>query len=1855
MAENQDAGLWKSYPEFEGSVALRWAGCRVFSLQTTISAVRPIVLAMSDEGLTSEPSEEPVAAPYVGISGASYRPATNYQLQPGELTSALSPLRRADANLAAIELLKALEAEQRPATETEQRILVQYAGWGGLPNAFRRPDGSVADGWSDIVRRLQDLLTHEEFTSARQSTLDAFFTPENVVRAVWRGLVASGFHGGRMLETSCGTGNFIGTAPDGTQVDAIEADAITSSIARHCYPEHHITSGRLEGTPLRDNHYILAIGNPPFSQQRLSGSAPMTELMRAAYNTHSYFIARAVEATQTGGVVAQVVSRYLMDSAAPDAVRFRDALSARCDLITAIRLPGEAFKENAGTDVITDILVLQKRPPDMTATQDAGWVRAEPWPLTYSSAGVENTFDAPVNEWFHRRPHHILGDLAGVMGRFGDGDMVIRPAPDWSDRMESLLMQMPRTLFSYANEEMSESQDDAIHVPSDVARDKAPGDLFLMPEADGWRILRMEPPYMGVRRASHVPADYFGSASGTDKAIRLLTLHATLLSVIDGQMMEHANDAALEADRARLRAQYEAFVADYGYLRSVSNAKALRGDMAYATLRGLETSYDKGVSAAVAAKSGTQARPASATPSAILSTRTQYPVQAVDVASDAMTAFSLCLSQYGKLDVAWIARALHRQDEWNEIREEIGDRMFYDFESMQWEPSSTALSGDVVTKLEQLDERMAAPPSSVDGDFFHRESLRLRAALVAVQPERIRISDISPNPGAPWIPPEIVAEFIHKIVGRNTGSTRYNEFLSKWELPNDSAYFSGNSTWGGATVSAVRLLNAVLNHVPIVITDRVYPDKTVINADKTALANDYLTKVVEEWDTWITSDTERCLAIEAVYNQRFNRHVAPHYDGSHLTLQGSSDEVTLRPTQKNFVWRTCLSRGTLADHAVGAGKTFAAIAAVMENRRLRLARKAMIVVPNHLVDQWESAYRLLYPTAKLLVATPDSMSASNRPAFLSQIASSTIDACIMPHSSFSLIPGDPDFIAAYVEDQISDLDRELMLMNEAGSPSKQTTKQMERSKKALHERLHKRLSKAAEDRASQDRGLNFGDLGVDMLVVDESHLFKNVPFQTDMKNVKGLGNPIGSRRAEDMMMKVHFLQQRNGRVLFLSGTPISNSLAEFYLLQRYFQSNELKKLGIRSFDAWAATFARVSHGFQFTLAGQFKEQSYLNQFNSLDVLRDMANQFSDVVTTKDVSRLMEEAGMGVLRLPPLSGGKTQIVVSQMTPMQRKIFGVETPDSTAEHPIYEGGSILHRLDNLPTGRPEKGSDNILVIISDMKKTALDARTINPLLPMESQGKIADCLENLKSVYHEFSSVRGTQIVFLDMSTPKSGSDAEVISLVSLSESSDPDVAEAATERLSAYTALEIDAILSRADKHTFSAYMDIRQRLIASGIPDNEIAFVHDFDTADKKQRMQQDMNAGRIRILLGSTSKLGAGSNVQERLVAVHHLDIPYRPSDIEQRNGRILRQGNLLLDLVPDFSVRIFQYVTEGSGDAGAAQIIENKQIMLNILRDSKLGSTLDDAEQNALDPAAIKAMASGNELLVEEVELSAYIKKASRLQRSIEQDNASIRYGTEQAVASLNRSMKHVANLSRLMASVDGFQARIDAHEKVVVARHNLSYANGELVIPKPSGAKSDDAPRLTKKQLESELAFVPLFRRDAELPPVDVLGEEFNDHVKRMVAAGIRANQRELMMWRNVPLQVGLIGDFVLSVTIKRSDSSDREMLMVVAIQGEGVDLTLPTQSYHESVQWDRRFRTLMTALPKEMDYARAQVQRNERDVDSYAHSIPKQFGREAELAEARCRHQDIVAALRAGCKTHAQWESVRHEKALEASAG
>ena len=1399
-----------------------------------------------------------------------------------------APLERFQHNLDAIRTLKTVEAENRTATAEEQAVLAQYVGWGGLASFFEEKNPRYAE--------LKDLLTDAEYAAARESTLTAFYTPPVVIRSIYAALRQMGFKQGNILEPSCGIGNFLGMLPEsmsGSKLYGVELDDLSGRIARQLYQRSSIAVQGFEKTAFPDNFFDVAIGNVPFGQFHVADK----RYDRLNFPIHEYFIAKSMDQVRPGGVVAFVTSSFTMDKQTASARKY---IAQRAELLGAIRLPNNAFKAAAGTEVVSDILFLQKR--DRMVDIEPEWVH-----LAESEDGIQ------MNRYFLDHPDMVLGEMKMVSGPFG-------PTPTcepYSDRsLEKLLSEAIRNIHgeitAYDREEELEGEDHSIEADPAVRN-------FSYTLVDG-KVYYRENSRMNPVEVSKT----------TESRIRgLIELRGCVRLLLEYQTEDYSEEKIKE-QQAELNALYDAFTRKYGLINSRGNAIAFDQDSAYFLLCSLE----------ILDEEKNLKRKADLFSKRTI--RSHRPAEKVDTAVEAL---ALSIGEKARVDMAYMSKLTGKDEEtlFSDLKGVIFLNPAYTGENDGHEkylPADEYLSGNVRQKLAVAQGKAEQDPQyQINAD-----------ALAQVQPTDLTASEISVRLGATWLDTEYVRRFIFETLGTPRSAqwsikVHYSGITGEWRIEGKSKD-RGNvkviSTYGTKRINAYEIIEDTLNLKDVRIFDYVYDadgrKTAVLNKKETAIAQSKQELIKDAFAEWIWKDPDRREAICKTYNILFNSNRPREYDGSHISFSGMNPEITLRKHQVNAIAHILYGGNTLLAHVVGAGKTFEMVAAAMESKRLGLCQKSLFVVPNHLTEQWATEFLQLYPAANILVATRKDFETKNRKKFCGRIATGDYDAVIIGHSQFEKIPMSVERQRAILEQQIDEI---MMGISEAKREKAEnfTIKQMMKTQKGLQAKIDK-----LNDQSRKDDVVTFEELGVDRIFIDESHYFKNLFLYTKMRNVGGIAQ-TEAQKSSDLFMKCRYLDEITGGrgIVFATGTPISNSMVELYTIQRYLQMSALEEQGLQHFDAWAANYGETVTAIELSPEGTgYRAKTRFAKFYNLPELMSVFKNVADIQTADMLKLPVPEAHYHNIALKP-------------SEYQKEIVA----------------SLAERAEKVRNREVDSSVDNMLLITNDGRKLALDQRLVNPMLPSDPNSKAAKCAENVFEIWQRTADKRSTQMIFCDLSTPK--------------------------------------------DDGTFSVYDDIHAKLLELGIPENEIAFIHNAKSEVQKKDLFGKVRSGQVRILLGSTQRMGAGTNCQQKLIALHHLDCPWRPSDLQQREGRIIRQGN------ENKEVDIYSYVTEGTFDAYLYQLVESKQKFISQIMTSKSPvRSAEDVDEQALSYAEIKALASGNPLIKEKMDLDIEVSKLKLLKSN----HLSQRYALEDAI-----SKTFPKNIAEARERISGYEADIVA----------------------------------------------------------------------------------------------------------------------------------------------------------------------------------------------------------------------------------
>ncbi|MDY6307537.1 MAG: DEAD/DEAH box helicase family protein [Oribacterium sp.] len=1444
-----------------------------------------------DRELTAEetPDDDLTIAPETDVESAEQAPeidktgAENFHITDDRL-GAGGPKEKFRRNIEAIQTLQKIEGENRVATQEEQQILSQYVGWGGLADAFDENKGN----WADEYTQLKGLLTDEEYRAARESTLNAHYTSPVIIRSIYEALGNMGFEKGNVLEPAMGVGNFFGMLPEKMQdsrLYGVELDDITGRIAKQLYPKADVRISGFEKTDFQNDFFDVAVGNVPFGNYQV----PDRAYDKLGFQIHDYFFAKTLDKVRPGGIVAFVTSKGTMDKQSP---QVRKYLAQRAELVGAVRLPNTAFKENAGTEVTSDILFFKKRDRLMDIEPD--WVH-----LSTDQNGIA------MNQYFVDHPEMIVGKMAEVSGPFG---METACVPDETRPFEEQLKDaISHINATYETVELEEGEE--------LAFDTIPAD----PNVKNYSYCVVDDKVYYRENSIMKPADV--SESMEERIKGMIGIRDCTQELITMQMEEYS-DAAITAKQQELNDRYDDFSKKFGLISTQTNKRAFNQDSSYCLLCSLEKLDDEGKFEGKAD---------------MFTKRTIKRAEVVESVDTASEALAVSLSEKAKVDLPYMAQLAGKSED--EITEELAGVIFKNPLTDRWETADEYLSGNVREKL-------AVAKNYAEN---HPEFAVNVASLERVQPKELDASEIEVRIGATWIDPHYIEDFMREtfqtpdyLFNRDVVGVQFSDITGQWNVKGKNADYGNtlvHNTFGTGRANAYKILEDSLNLKDTRIYDTVVEDgkeKRVLNKKETTLASQKQEAIREAFKDWVFRDPERRAALTAKYNELFNSTRPREYDGSHLKFPGMTPDIVLKPHQLNAVAHVLYGDNTLLAHCVGAGKTFEMTAAAMESKRLGLCHKSLFVVPNHLTEQWASDFLRLYPGANILAATKKDFEPANRKKFCSRIVTGDYDAVIIGHSQFEKIPLSTERQIAIIERQIDEIEAAIALAK-AERGERYTIKEMEKSRKSLIAKLDK-----LNDTTRKDNVVTFEQLGVDRLFVDESHNYKNLFLYTKMRNVAGIAQ-TEAQKSQDMFNKCQYLDEITGGkgVTFATGTPISNSMTELYTNMRYLQYGTLQKMGLGQFDSWAATFGETQTAIELAPEGTgYRAKTRFAKFFNLPELIALFKESADIQTPDMLKLPVPEAEYENVTLKP---------------------------SEAQKQMVE--SLAERAERVRNRMVDSSVDNMLKITNDGRKLALDQRLMNDMLPDDPNSKASVCVEKAFEIWEKTTDKKSAQLIFCDLSTPKGDG--------------------------------------------TFNVYEDIRNKLVAKGVPPEEIAFIHDANTELRKAELFAKVRSGQVRFLLGSTAKMGAGTNVQDKLIALHHLDVPWRPSDIEQQEGRILRQGNT------NPKVKIFRYVTEGTFDAYSWQLIENKQKFIGQIMTSKSPvRSCEDIDDAALTYAEVKALATGNPYIKEKMDLDIQVSKLKLMKAN----HTSQKYRLEDDIA-----QRYPKQISALKEKIEGLKADI------------------------------------------------------------------------------------------------------------------------------------------------------------------------------------------------------------------------------------
>ena len=1579
-----------------------------------------------------------------------------------KVNTGFSPKEKFRKNIEAIRTLEKIEEEKRIATPEEQKILSQYVGWGGLADAFDKSKSA----WAGEYQELKSLLSDREYASARESTLNAHYTSPVIIRSIYEALENMGFEKGNILEPAAGIGNFFGMLPEKMQdsrLYGVELDGITGRIAKQLYPKADIKISGFEKTDYPNDFFDVAVGNVPFGQYKVTDKA----YEKHNFLIHDYFFAKALDKVRPGGVVAFVTSKGTMDKKSSEVRKY---LAQRAELLGAVRLPNTAFKENAGTEVTSDILFLKKR--DRVMDLEPDWVHLS-----------ENADGIAMNDYFVQHPEMIVGEMEMISGPYG---MESTCQPDAARPFAEQLAEA----VSRIEGEIEEAKIDEL--ADDFADQSIPAD----PDVKNYSYALVDDKVYYRENSMMKPACMKDSMLERIKG--MVSIRDCTQDLIRVQLEEYP-DSVIKDKQAELNRLYDGFTKEYGLINSQTNKRAFHQDSSYFLLCSLEKTDEEGRFTGKAD---------------MFTKRTIKKAEVVTNVDTAMEALAVSLSEKAKVDLDYMTDLLmdgtdHTDGEAykktiDKITEELAGVIFKNPITDKWETADEYLSGNVRDKLET---------AKVYAENHPEFNVNVQA-LTQVQPKELDASEIEVRIGATWVKPEYMKDFVHDIfetprhlLDKNIISIQFSDVTGAWSVKGKNADHGNtlvNMTYGTSRRNAYQILEDSLNLKDSRVYDTIEEDgreKRVLNKKETTLAAQKQDTIREAFKDWIFREPERRQDLVEKYNKLFNSTRPREYDGAHLKFPGMTPDITLKPHQKNAVAHVLYGDNTLLAHCVGAGKTFEMTAAAMESKRLGLCQKSLFVVPNHLTEQWASDFLRLYPGANILAATKKDFEPANRKKFCSRIATGDYDAVIIGHSQFEKIPLSMERQQAMIERQIDEIELAIRQAKEDNG-ERYTIKQMEKTKKSLLTRLEK-----LNDTSRKDNVVTFEQLGVDRLFVDESHYYKNLFLYTKMRNVAGIAQ-TEAQKSSDMFAKCQYLDEITGGkgVTFATGTPISNSMTELYTNMRYLQYSTLQKLGLGHFDSWASSFGETQTAIELAPEGTgYRAKTRFAKFFNLPELISIFKESADI-QTPDMLKL------------PVPEPEYENVVLKPSDYQQDIVS----------------SLADRAEAVRNRLVEPQQDNMLKITNDGRKLALDQRLINDMLPDNGESKAAMCVNKAFEIWEQTKEKKSAQLIFCDLSTPKNDG--------------------------------------------TFNVYEDVKNKLVEKGVPENEIAFIHSANTDTRKAELFGKVRSGQVRFLLGSTQKMGAGTNVQDRLIALHHLDVPWRPSDIEQQEGRILRQGN------ENAKVKIFRYVTEGTFDSYSWQVIENKQKFISQIMTSKSPvRSCEDVDEAALTYAEVKALATGNPYIKEKMDLDIQVSKLKLMKAN----HTSQKYRLEDNIA------KHYPQqIAILKERIDGMEADIQR------AKKNLPRTDKSVVDKEQFTIKIGDKTYTDRKEAGTALI---------EYMQTMRLGKSHGSEMKTV----------------NVSATVGEYAGFKMSISFEPFSHK-----FIMNLKGQ---LTHTLEIGSDPLGNLVRINNALESMPKQLAEARIKLENVEHQLETAKIEVNKPFAQEAELAEKLERLSALNALL------------------------
>lgn len=1552
---------------------------------------------------------------------------------------------RYSKNIQAIKLLKEIQSQNRYATQAEQEILNKFSGWGGIPQVFDYQNQE----WEKEFKELVTLLSYKEYEDAKHSTLDAFYTPKLIIDTIYQGLNQLGFNNDHntkeIFEPSAGIGSFLSYAKNHSnnyKFTCIELDKITSEILRALHPNQNVENMGFQNY-LFLQEFDAFIGNPPFGQKKiLDPNNP--ELNKSS--VHNYFIGNAIKNLKEDGIAAFVVSSYFLDSKNNS---IRDYITQQATFLGAVRLPNNAFRRRAHTEVTTDIVFFKK---GKDVDIDNAWLKSVEYYNNYFDEAEKRELNPSlfksfrINEYFKNNPQNILGKMDIVSSQYDKSLECLDDGRDLKVALENFIQTLPQNVYRYHETKIKHSY---------------------------YRINENSPEFQNYKEivGKLKNGNYFEYKNeiyikiGQDNEITfskpILNEHdrrriSKLIQIRDNfnQLIEYEknnyDEAIIEQQRQKLNRLYDEFVTKEGFLNRDSNKRAFREDVEANKVLSLEKNYNAGVSKSVALKEGINPIPPTATKSDIFFKRTIAPQKEIKI-SNPKEALIASINEFGNLDLNFLATKLEQPLE-QTLKELQNDNLIFKDHTnpAKFVLAEKYLSGNVKKKYREVKKIVE------EGNLEFTKNLE---ALQQVIPKDLKAADISVSFGTTWIPIKYYKEFIEKTlqIAPEDYELSLLEKTGEWSFDGVGYKLSPYiiSQYATERIGCFALIEHALRRTPIKIYDKREVDGKEIrelNPKETAIANSKLENLKNEFNEWIYQDYDRRIDLENIYNEKFNTNVEPRYNGENLKLPNFNTNINLKKHQKDAIYRAIQENSIIFDHQVGAGKTLVAICSVMEQKRMGLLNKPLIIVPNHLARQWNDEFYHAYTNANILVATNDDLKKDNRERFFGKIAANNYDAIIMTHSQFKLLPAPRDIIQAQYEENI-EIQESILAKKKESSIKNYSVKNLEKSIANFKVKLSE-----LQAEHKKTKSIDFSELGIDALIVDEAHEFKNLLITTSMGDISGLGNLKGSQKAYDLYCKTIYIHNNNKKLYFLTGTPISNSITELYTLQRYIQPEVLKEKGIESFDAWASTFGEITNAWELDSSGiNYKIVTRFNKFKNVPELATMYKSVADIISNADIMKYQKDF------VPKLYNDKPINVVAPRSEEIASFIGIQD-----EQGFWNIGSIVWRMEHQSD---DISRNNLLACTTDARKAGLDYRLINPLADDYGDSKINKLVENVFNEYKLWEADRGTQLIFCDLSTPKKHSQKATIDTQAIKEDSNDrdfeninDALEGGDEEVNK----SLDEIL--AEKSKFDVYSDILKKLVRMGIPQNEIRFIHDAKTDLQKSQLFADMNSGAARILIGSTQKMGAGTNVQKRIIALHHLDCPWRPSDLEQRSGRAIRQGNELFMRDPqNFRIKEFRYATERTYDARMWQVIESKARSIEQFR--KAGASdriLEDISSGAADAAEMKAEATGNPLILLQVQLNSDLRQEEMLYS-----------GYKRQIHNNEENLKMaLSKIDYIKQNIEKYSIFSDALKENVIDNFSGKYftydSNGEAIQKDFSILKDDDTPANKNRQKEVEQAF-------------------------------------------------------------------------------------------------------------------------------------------------------------------------------------